>query len=191
MPFKLIALILPLSLDSFAVSAALGVAGISRSERLRLSLLFAAFEGGMPIIGLVAGRLVSDAISSAADFVAIAILALVGIWMIRQDDDDLTADIVTRARGFGAIALAVSTSLDELAIGFTIGLLALPLVLVVILIACQAVLATQLGTRFGSSLAEVKVFGVELNEQAERASGVVLIGLALVLIGLRLSGHSA
>ena len=39
MPFKLIALVLPLSLDTFAVSAAFGAAGLSRRERWRLSLL--------------------------------------------------------------------------------------------------------------------------------------------------------
>jgi hypothetical protein len=43
-PFKLLALVLPLSLDPFAVSAALSVAGLSRRERWRLSLLLAGFE---------------------------------------------------------------------------------------------------------------------------------------------------
>ena len=57
MPFKLIALVLPLSLDTFAVSAALGVAGPSRRERWRLSLLLAGFEAVMPIVGFLAGSL--------------------------------------------------------------------------------------------------------------------------------------
>jgi putative Mn2+ efflux pump MntP len=55
MPFKLIALVLPLSLDAFAVSAALGVAGLSRRERWRLSLRLAGFEAVMPIVGFLAG----------------------------------------------------------------------------------------------------------------------------------------
>jgi hypothetical protein len=43
-PFKLIAVVLPLCLDTFAVSAALGVAGLSKRERWRLSLVMAGFE---------------------------------------------------------------------------------------------------------------------------------------------------
>jgi putative Mn2+ efflux pump MntP len=48
---RLAALILPLALDTFAVSAAIGVAGIDKRQRLRLSLVFAAFEGLMPLVG--------------------------------------------------------------------------------------------------------------------------------------------
>jgi putative Mn2+ efflux pump MntP len=51
----LIALILPLALDTFAVSAAVGVTGPSRRQRLRLSGLFALFEGGTPAIGVRLG----------------------------------------------------------------------------------------------------------------------------------------
>jgi len=55
LPLKLLAPMLPLSLDTFAVSAALGVAGASGRERWRLSLLTSAFEMVMPIAGFAAG----------------------------------------------------------------------------------------------------------------------------------------
>ena len=45
-------LLLPLALDTFALAAALGVAGLQRRDRLRVSLVFTAFEAGMPIAGL-------------------------------------------------------------------------------------------------------------------------------------------
>ena len=48
------------------------------------------------------------------------------------------------ARGPGALLLALSISLDELAIGFTLGLLRLPAVLVIALIALQAFIVAQL-----------------------------------------------
>lgn len=52
---KLVALVLPLGLDTFAVAAALGMIGVSSARWLRISLLFTAFEGGMPLIGLALG----------------------------------------------------------------------------------------------------------------------------------------
>ena len=42
--FRLIAVILPLGLDTLGVSLALGVAGFPAHRRLRLSLLFTGFE---------------------------------------------------------------------------------------------------------------------------------------------------
>ncbi|HEY6295644.1 MAG TPA: hypothetical protein VIX15_08270, partial [Streptosporangiaceae bacterium] len=53
---KLLAFVLPLGLDSFAVAAAIGaVRATTAAERLRLSLIFVIFEGGMPLIGLGLG----------------------------------------------------------------------------------------------------------------------------------------
>jgi putative Mn2+ efflux pump MntP len=50
------ALLLPLGLDTFALGAALGVAGLAKEDRLRVSLVFTLFEAGMPIIGILLGR---------------------------------------------------------------------------------------------------------------------------------------
>ena len=55
---RLLAFVLPLGVDSFAVAAALGAAAATRAaERLRVSLIFAVFEAGMPLIGLAAAWL--------------------------------------------------------------------------------------------------------------------------------------
>jgi len=52
---RLLAFIAPLSLESFAVAAALGAAGPTTAQRWRITALFVAFEGGMPMIGPLAG----------------------------------------------------------------------------------------------------------------------------------------
>jgi hypothetical protein len=51
-------------------------------------------------------------------------------------------------------ALAISVSLDEFAIGFTPGLLRLPVLPVIALIAAQAFTVTQIGTRLGERARE-------------------------------------
>src|SRR2546423_15506423 len=79
MPFKLIALVLPLSLDTFAVSAALGAAGLSRRERWRLSLLLAGFEALMPAVGFLAGGLVVPGLGGAAGYAAAGVLGWAGL----------------------------------------------------------------------------------------------------------------
>ena len=170
---KVAALVLPLCLDTFAIAAAIGVQRPARAERVRLGAVFAAFEGGMPLVGLVLGLALAKVLSGAAEYVAIAVLAGVGIWMLRGDDD---AEDLRSARGFRLLLLGLSVSLDELAIGFTMGLLQVPALLVAALIALQAFLVSQLGLALGAVVAE------RVREGAERLAGGVLLLLAAVLL---------
>ncbi len=75
----------------------------------------------------------------------------------------------------------MSISLDELAIGFTLGLMRLPATLVIALIAAQTFAVTQLGLRLGARLSE------RLREGAERLAGVALTVLGLVLLAEKLA----
>ncbi|MGN6169255.1 MAG: manganese efflux pump MntP, partial [Solirubrobacteraceae bacterium] len=121
---KLLALVLPLGLDTLAVSAALGTIGLSPPSRLRVSVLFTAFEAGMPLIGLALGAPLGHAIGKAADYVAIGVLLGFGLYTLfshDEADEQRLAELV-RPRGFGAVLLGLSISMDELAIGFTLGL---------------------------------------------------------------------
>jgi manganese efflux pump family protein len=183
MPFKLIALVLPLSLDTFAVSAALGVAGLPARERWRLSLILAGFEAVMPIVGVIGGALVGRALGDLADYLAAAVLVFAGGLMLRGDDSD-DETLARRMRGVAMIGVGVSVSVDELAIGLVIGLLGLPVVLVALLIGTQALLASQLGIRIGARL------GDELRERAEQVAGTLLVLLGIGLAILRVTGHS-
>ena len=175
--FKLILFVVPLGLDTFAVSAALGASG-ARVHRWRLSLLFASFEMVMPVVGLLVGRGLGAALGEAADYVAIGALALLGIWLLVEDEEE--ANRIERLSGTKSAAalflLGLSISLDELAIGFTIGLLGLSIWLAIILIGAQAILVTQLGLRLGNRLSDV------VREGSERLAGIALIGLAAFLL---------
>jgi len=86
---KLLAFVLPLGLDSFAVAAAIGAAGpVTAGQRLRISVIFVAFEAGMPLIGLTLGNSLAHAIGDIADYlVAVAVIG-VGAWMVAHGDDD-------------------------------------------------------------------------------------------------------
>jgi putative Mn2+ efflux pump MntP len=177
---RLIALLLPLALDTFAVAAALGVAGLSPSQRLRTSFVLAGFEAGMPLVGVGVGQALGNAVGSLADYVAGAALVALGAFLIfRRDDDEDQARMLARAHGVAIVALGVSISLDELAVGFSIGLLRLPLAWAIVLIAAQAFLAAQLGVRFGGRVRE------PLREHLEQAAGLALIALGAAFLVAR------
>lgn len=176
---KLILFVLSLGLDTFAVSAALGIRGLPSRQRVRVSLLMSSFEMTMPVIGLLVGHALGQLVGDAADYVAIAVLALLGAWMLlhEEEDEEEKVDRIAAGSGFVLLALGISISLDELAIGFTIGLLHLSLGLAIVLIGVQAFLFAQLGLRLGAHLNDA------LRERAEQLAGLALLGLA-VLIGV-------
>ena len=167
---------LPLGLDTFAVSAALGMQRPQERDRLRISLVMTGFETAMPLVGLALGRALGAVVGSAADYVAIVVLASVGVWMlVHEDDESESASQLASARGIVLVAIGISISLDELAMGFTIGLLHLSIWLAVVLIGLQTIVVSQLGLRLGARISE------NARENTERLAGVALIGLAVLL----------
>lgn len=178
---KLVALVVPLGLDTFAVCCALGMAGIAPARGNRLSLLMVAFEAGMPLVGVAIGAPLGAAIGATADYVAIGVLVAFGTYTLLADHDGERSAALLDARGWGAVALAVSISLDELAVGFTLGLLRLPVPLVIAAIAAQALVVTQLGLRLGAGLGE------RVRDRAEQLAGVALIVLGWVLLAEKLA----
>jgi putative Mn2+ efflux pump MntP len=175
---KLIALVLPLGLDTFAVAAALGVAGLPPERRVRASLLMAGFEAAVPLVGVALGAPLGRAIGSGADYVAVAVLLAFGLYTLiaRDDDESEKASKMASVTGWGAVLLGLSISLDELAIGFTLGLLRLPILLVIGLIAAQAFVLSQLGLHLGGRL------GSRAREGAERLAGLALATLGVGLL---------
>jgi putative Mn2+ efflux pump MntP len=76
------------------------------------------------------------------------------------------------------LGAGVAVSLDELAIGFTLGLLGVPIVAALILIAIQAFAISQLGFAVGDRVSE------SIREGAERFAGLALIAIGgVVLLG--------
>jgi putative Mn2+ efflux pump MntP len=136
------------------------------------------FEMAMPIVGLLAGRALGTVVGPAADYLAIGVLGLLGLWMLMHHEGDEGDRVgqLTGGNGLVLLGLGISISLDELAIGFTIGLLHLFLLLAVLLIGLQAFLFAQLGLRLGAH------FNETVRERAEQVAGLALLGLAVLLV---------
>lgn len=183
--FKLLAFVLPLAVDSFAVAALLGASGVTRLQRWRITGLFVVFEAGMPLIGLALGAPLARAIGDTADYVAAAALVALGAWMLFSDEEgeERAAGRLVSASGWALVGLGLSISMDELAIGFSLGLVGLPVVPVIVAIAIQAFIAAQIGLALGARVGE------ELRENAERLAAIALIGLGVFVLVERLTRH--
>ena len=149
---------------------------------MRVSLLFAGFEAAMPLVGVALGVPLGHAIGSVADYLAAALITALGIYMLLAENDEQDRALSLTQRGlFGAVALGVSISLDELAIGFSAGLLRLPILAMVIAIAAQAFIVTQIGVPLGGRAGE------GMREATEKLAGLALIALGVILLSTQLA----
>jgi putative Mn2+ efflux pump MntP len=178
---SLLLFVLPLGLDTFAIAAAVGASRPSGQARWRISAIFAIFEGGMPLVGLALGASLGHTVGSVADYLSGGLLVVLGgyLWRANEEDDEVAkARRLTSARGAALVGLALSISLDELAIGFSLGLgagLTVPATIVAV-IAIQTLVVSQLGLSFGVRISE------HVRERIERLAGPMLIILGVYLL---------
>ncbi|MDQ2806133.1 MAG: manganese efflux pump MntP family protein [Chloroflexota bacterium] len=188
MTLATLVLFLALGLDTLAVALGLGLGGLPRSRWVRVGLVFALFEGGMPVVGLLIGGSLSTMLGDVAGIAAGLILIGLGGLSIREalgeadDAADEAAARVARALDRRLLLTGLTVSLDELAVGFSLGVLRVPLGPALGYIALQAFALTALGLALGSRL------GARLGPRAELASGAVLALLGLALLAGKLFG---
>jgi putative Mn2+ efflux pump MntP len=162
----MIALILSLGIDTLMVAISLGAAQIR--GKLPIALTFALAEGVMPLIGLLAGRAVGRILGNGTAWLAGLILMGLAVWLIFFDRDDDRIGSDRRLTGWPLVAAAFGISLDEWAVGFSVGLVGVPVLLTAGFLMVQAFLWTVLGMTFGSRLAP------HIGEWTERLPGLVL-----------------
>jgi putative Mn2+ efflux pump MntP len=170
-------LFISLGFDTLAVAVGLGLSGLPRQRWLRVGLTFALFEGLMPIIGLFCGERLSHALGNVAEIAAALLLLILGIREIKEalDDDDDDDDSPLQ-EGKSLLMSGLSVSLDELAVGFSLGVVHVAVGMALAYIAAQAFALTFLGLSLGQRL------GRRFGERAELVAGIVLTLLGLALL---------
>jgi putative Mn2+ efflux pump MntP len=174
---RISAFVIPLGFDTFAVAVALGLRGL---RPLRPALCFALFETAMPLIGILVGRYVGLRFETLAVYIGAIILIGIGIHTLREtlERDNETASLSFESvRGTLLAGLGIST--DEIAMGFPLGALGLPIVAVLTAIAVQAFFVTAAGILLGRRI------GTALGRMASRIAGIVA-GVAFLLLGIYL-----
>lgn len=176
---KMLILVLSLGIDTLLISISLGV--IKTKGKFKIALVFACAEAIMPLIGLFIGKGAGQFIGHGASLIGGVLLIGVSTWLIFFEDEDEEEEKLERNLiGWTLIITAISISLDELAVGFSIGLIDVPVALTIFLIALQAFLFTFLGLTFGSKLKPY------LGEWSEKIAAIVLglLGLWIIIESL-------
>ena len=205
--------ILPLGLDTLGVSISLGVKSrrddiaTRRGKKIQFpawlisATLFSLAESFMPLLGLAIGYTTSLVITNFMHAVGPLILIGVGLWELLEESQEYfkkkkmselhtfqyKAPVEEQFQWRRQLLLALSISLDELVIGFSLGAIAVghgnvvtvkPFV-VCILIGIQGFLMTLIGITLGRML---RTRLRNLKEWTEFLSAFLLIALGIWLL---------
>ncbi|KRW90769.1 hypothetical protein SD51_12850 [Alicyclobacillus tengchongensis] len=137
----MLALILSLGMDTLMLSISLGM--VKTKRKLKVALTFACAEALMPLIGLFIGKGAGQFIGQSASLIGGVALLAVAVWLIFfEDEDEAEKELERNLVGWTLVVTALSISVDELAVGFSIGLVGVPITLTIALIALQAFIFT-------------------------------------------------
>ena len=167
-----------LSMDAVAasISSSTSAHHVGWKQAVKMAATFGFFQALMPALGYACGIAFRSWFEAVDHWIAFVLLGFIGAKMIYESRSDDKDKIERDPFGFSRLLfLAIATSIDALAVGFSFSLLEVPLLMTVIIIGMVTFLlclpAVWLGKRLGALI-------------AKRAG--VLGGLVLIAIGCKI-----
>lgn len=184
--FNSIMLGIGLAMDAFSVSVANGLAepGMRKRRMCAIAGVFAGFQALMPMTGWICVHtivLYFKAFEKAIPYIALILLAFIGIKMIIEGVRGGNDDEISKIGKSTLLIQGVATSIDALSVGFAIADYDLTMALI-----CAAIIATVTFIICMLGLVIGRRFGTKLSGKAEIIGGIILIliGLEIFFTGI-------
>lgn len=172
---EVIILAVALSMDAFAVSIGLGAKKNTPGLALKAGVFFGIFQALMPFIGYLGGKGVLGWIDAYAHWIAFGLLALIGAKMIYEGVSEGIEEGISDVTNKMMLILAIATSIDAMAAGFSLTLLNVNPYIACLIIGVTTFAFSWAGVLIG------RKSGTWLESKAEIFGGIVLI-----LIGFKI-----
>ncbi len=180
---NILGIAIALAMDAFAVAIATGIRlrSVSFRQTFRLSWHFGLFQALMPVLGWSLGHNIQHYFEKYDHWVAFTLLALVGSNMLREaiqnkEEEESEKDAT---RGLTMVMLSIATSIDALAVGFSMSILNISIIFPALIIGLVAGFFTIIGLHLGKRIAGFS----KVSTFAEVVGGLVLwcIGINILL----------
>lgn len=165
-----------LCFDTFAVSLSFGVVQfrVLFKQAIRLAIILAAFQGGLTVAGFFLGSIVSNALKAVDHWIALGLLALLGIKMIIEGlKKQEKKEIIDYSKPLVIFTIALGTSIDAFAVGISFALLDVKIWTAGFIIGAVTFLASMTAIRIGKSAGE------KLGQRVEIVGGLILLAIGL------------
>jgi putative Mn2+ efflux pump MntP len=175
-PAAIAFLSLSMSADAFAAAIARGAATRPTfAGAVRGGLVFGSVEAITPILGWAVGLAAASFVASIDHWIAFALLGGVGahmIWQAFRPDEEGEEEAPPRSRGrnlLGLVVTAIGTSIDAGAVGVSLALVGVNILVIAASIGLATFVMTTIGLTIGRRA------GHWLGSAAEIVGGMVLI----------------
>jgi putative Mn2+ efflux pump MntP len=168
-----------LAMDAFAVSLGVGAGGGARNPRaiFRLSFHMGLFQGLMAFLGWLAGATIAALISAVDHWIALGLLAFVGVRMIygglHPEDNSHQVDL---SHGGPLMMVCVATSIDAMAVGLSLGVVNQSILVPSLVIGFVTLALSLAGLLLGNRL------GATFGHRMEILGGLILNGIGLRIL---------
>lgn len=162
-------LAIALSMDAFAVSIGLGAKKNSPGLAIKAGLYFGLFQALMPFIGYLGGKGVLGWVATYAHWIAFGLLALIGTKMIYEGAQEGVEEDISAVTNKMMLILAIATSIDAMAAGFSLTLLHVNPYIACLTIGATTFVFSWCGVFIG------RTSGTRLESKAEFLGGTILV----------------
>jgi len=171
----LILMAFALGMDAFSVGLGMGMFRLTLRQILKIGIMIGIFHVWMPLVGMIAGRFLSEQFGAFASYLGGGLLIILGTQMIwssfKPDEETLIAPV-----GKGLLFFAFGVSLDSFSAGLTLGIYGAKTILVLICFGIAATMLTWSGLLLGKRVQSW------LGHYSEALGGGILLAFGLKLI---------
>ena len=146
--FTLILMAFALGMDAFSVGLGMGMFRLTKRHIFKIGVTIGLFHVWMPLLGMVAGRFLSEQFGAIAGYIGGFLLILLGVQMIWSSFNEDEATLLSPV-GKGLFIFALSVSLDSFSVGLTLGIYGARTALVLICFGAAAMVLTWAGLIVG------------------------------------------
>jgi len=178
-------LALALAMDAFAVALGTGavLSRLTGRHLFRLGFHFGLFQALMPVIGWLAGLTIMQWVEAWDHWIAFSLLAIIGGRMIYEAfSDEEKTDDRDPTKGLSLVLLSIATSIDALAVGFSLSVIGVSIWMPALVIGLVAGVLTIVGMLLGGRI------GDRWGSRVEIFGGLVLIAIGVKILVEHLSG---
>lgn len=170
--FTILLIGISLSMDAFSLALIYGMIGMSKKQKIFLSIIVGIYHFIMPLIGLSFGTILDNINIISIDIIASLILIYIGIDLILSNSKEEDRLEVTKA---GFLIFGLSVSIDSLTVGIGLKAITDSYLISSIVFSLSSLIFTYLGLTLGN------IIGNKVGSYSKLIGGIILVSIAIIM----------
>lgn len=170
--FTILLIGISLSMDAFSLALIYGMIGMTKKQKIFLSIIVGIYHFIMPLIGLTFGTILENINIISIDIIASLILIYIGIDLIISNSKKEDRLEITKT---GFLIFGLSVSIDSLTVGVGLRAITHSYLISSIIFSLSSLIFTYLGLTLGN------IIGNKIGSYSKLIGGIILVSIAIIM----------